>query len=126
MTVENLGFFREFPHGDAGGPSLLDCVAKGDARIKGLIAGYLEQGAVLATTGQRVFDVLSDEKHDAGSLAIITDGVWMWPGDLAYYVRKYNIALPESFVGHAESLNWTPPELSRSELLLIEEGMLTE
>ncbi|MFB7977875.1 hypothetical protein [Streptomyces vinaceus] len=64
MTIENLGFFREFPHGDAQGPSLLECVAKGDVRIQGSIAEYLEGGALLAATAQRVLDVLSEEEWD--------------------------------------------------------------
>lgn len=123
MTVRNLGFFKEFPHGDVEGPSLVECVAKGDTRIQGLIADYLEGGATLATTAQRVFDVMSKERCDAGPLAIITDGTWMWPADLAYYVRRYNISLPETFIDHARSLDWVAPDLSPADLLSIEEEM---
>ncbi|MDX2730990.1 hypothetical protein [Streptomyces sp. PA03-2a] len=125
MATENLGFFKEFPHGDVEGPSLLECVAKGDVRIQALIADYLEGGAMLAVTAQRVLDVLSDERRDAGPLAIMTDGVWMWPADLAYYVRRYNIALPEDFISHARSLNWVAPDLSPADLLAIEEEMFS-
>ncbi|MEU2095015.1 hypothetical protein [Streptomyces globisporus] len=126
MTVKDLGFFKEFPHGDAKGPSLLECAAKGDPRIQGSISKYLEGGSMLAATAQRVFDVLSEEKQDAGPLAIMTDGEWMWPAELAYYVRRYNISLPESFVAHARSLDWVAPSLTSAELLLIEAEMFPE
>ncbi|WP_371796029.1 hypothetical protein [Streptomyces sp. NBC_01718] len=123
MITRDLGFFREFPHGDPEGPSLLECAEKGDAQIQCLIADYLEAGAMLASTAQRVFDVLSEENDDVGLLAIRTDGAWMWPADLPYYVRKYNISLPGDFIIHAKSLGWVAPDLSRADLLSIEEEM---
>jgi hypothetical protein len=38
-----------------------------------------------------------------------TDGVYLWPMELAYYVEKYHVRPPEPFVRRMESLDWTPP-----------------
>jgi hypothetical protein len=123
MEIENLGFFRELPHGDPEGESLIRILSMGDVAVQEFVAGYLEKGTVLAATAQRVFDVLDDEKSDAGQLAVMTDGVWVWPADLPYYVRKYNISLPGRFVEHAKLSKWTPPKLSTKDLLDIESKM---
>jgi hypothetical protein len=123
MDIVNLGFFREFPHGDPNGESIKPCLAKGDAAVKDLVAGYLEQGSTLAATAQRVFDVLDENKPDAGALAMITDGAWIWPADLPYYVRKYNISLPVKFVEHAKRSNWKPAEVSHQDLVDIENAL---
>src|SRR5690349_5590717 len=91
VRVENLGFYRELPHGDPQGPSLRELLGKGDVEARDGVANYLTTGSILATTGEYVFDVLKDGKVDAGLLAIQTDGRWVWPADLAYYVREYNV-----------------------------------
>jgi hypothetical protein len=120
MKVEDVGFFRELPHGDPGGPSLREAIGRGDAQFRNDLASYLASGAVLASTAQRVDDVLSNEKLDAGQLAIQTDGRWTWPADLAYYVRKYNVQLPSTFVEQAQASAWKSPDLSPKDLYEIE------
>ena len=35
-----------------------------------------------------------------------TDGEWLWPGDLSYYVRKYALKLPEEFVETMQKNEW--------------------
>lgn len=29
---------------------------------------------------------------------MITDGIWIWPGEISYYVKKYNLKLNEEFI----------------------------
>src|SRR3954468_21122957 len=120
MTVENVGFFRELPHGDAQGASLREGIGKGDEGIRDHVARYLANGSVLATTGERVFDVLQAEREEVGTLALQTDGRWVWPADLAYYVTKYNVVLPTAFVDWARAAEWVPPQLSVDELTNVE------
>lgn len=123
MSIKRVGFFRELPHGDSEGESLLGYVSKGDSREQAALADYLANGATLAVAPQRVRDVLDEAEDDIGSLAIMTDGTWIWPADLAYYVQKYNVSLPVEFVEHARSLQWNPPELNSGELLAVEQAM---
>ncbi|MFD0687779.1 hypothetical protein [Actinomadura fibrosa] len=122
-VIKNVGFFRELSHGDPDGPSLMACVSKGDVKKRNLLASYLEHGAVLAVTGRDVYDVLADDKTVSGRLALMTDGTWLWPADLSYYVRVYNVQLPLEFTEHAESLDWRSPSVSSGTLLSIEEQL---
>ncbi|WP_157632342.1 hypothetical protein [Salinispora pacifica] len=124
--IENLGFFRELPHGDAQGASLRECAGKGDVQVSVQVASYLASGAILAATGERVFDVLNAGKVDVGALALQTDGHWVWPSDLAYYVAEYNVLLPVRFIDWIRSSGWIPPQLSVDELVRVEKALLPE
>jgi hypothetical protein len=126
MMIENVGFFRELPHGDAQGPSLREDVGKGDFEVRDQVAIYLAGGAILAATGERVFDVLKAEREDVGALALQTDGRWVWPADLTYYVAEYNVLLPVAFVDWMRSSGWVAPRLSVDELVRIEKVLFPE
>jgi hypothetical protein len=115
MSLREIGFFRELPHGDPDGASLHEFV--GRAENSEDLVRYLENGAVLAITGGALaYDVLAAESPDICPLAILTDGVWVWPSDLAYYVQNYRVKLDDDFVRHAAANGWIPPRISDSEL----------
>ncbi len=38
---------------------------------------------------------------------VLTDGVWLWPSVLAYYVARYHVLVDPDFVDHARACNWT-------------------
>ena len=46
-----------------------------------------------------VEDVIDPPKGNASVPSGYTDGIWLWPGDLVYYVENYNLKLPDDFVG---------------------------
>jgi hypothetical protein len=120
IVLRRVGFFSELRHGAADGPSLAD--AKGKLRVDhDPIVSYLRRGSVLAATPERTYDVLSPTPREIGSLDMHTDGTWVWPSDLAYYVDVYRVALPEAFLRHGQAHRWQAPELSESELLEAEE-----
>lgn len=112
--MKRVGEFCEF----WGGKS---CVAIRDAlgrlddverRLAGL---YLAQGHAVRYTMERRRDVLDDEEVFLSS-GLRTDGSWYWRADLAHYVLKYGVQLPQEFLFHASSNNWQPPTLPESEL----------
>ena len=37
---------------------------------------------------------------------MLTDGTWVWPGALLYYVATYHVRLPEGFRAHAAASDW--------------------
>jgi hypothetical protein len=47
-----------------------------------------------------------------GGKSLKTDGVWVWPSDLSYYVEKYNLFLPPEFLQHVRSKDFCPPDES--------------
>jgi len=92
----------------------------------------LEEAAVLSYLGQGVdcgiyndpgilYDVLQPgKKIDFSSVRLVvrdvpsvlhphllmTDGSWVWPGALLYYVAVYHLQLPERFLQHTRRNQW--------------------
>jgi len=103
-----VGFFREMPHGEPDDPSLAEARADAPAPQQDALAGYLAAGRVYIATPGIAKDVL-DRKTVIGSPSYLTDGIHVWPGDAAYYVRKYNVRLPAAFTEHAAARGFQIP-----------------
>ena len=43
-------------------------------------------------------DIVDSNNGIAGCPDMLTDGIWLWPGDLAYYVKRYHLKLDEDFL----------------------------
>jgi hypothetical protein len=125
MVLLRAGFFRELRHGRPDGPSLGESIEAHGHPEADRIISYLESGEVLATTGSMVDDYLDVSRQGVARLEIVTDGVWVWPRDLAYYVREHRVKLPEEFVAHMRAQHWEPPALSPAALDKVEEEYLT-
>jgi hypothetical protein len=95
--LERVGFFREMPHADPADPSLADGRGDVPGPHQELVAAYLEAGHVYIGTPAMTVDAL-DGATPIGPPHYLTDGVHVWPGDAAYYVRRYNVRLPAAFV----------------------------
>lgn len=54
-------------------------------------------------------DVLRPEKGIAGTPDEMTDGKYIWPGDLAYYVLNYDLQLNKEFIDYMIEHEWTVP-----------------
>ena len=57
-----------------------------------------------------VKDIICPEKGVIGSPDDITDGTWIWPADLVYYVENYDLQLDEEFIKHMAKQSWSVPE----------------
>ena len=63
------------------------------------IASYLRKGNVILTGLSRAKDVFTGERIP-DEVHIMTDGEYLWPNELAWYVEKYNLRLPKDFEEH--------------------------
>ncbi len=128
MNISRAGFFRELAHGLPDGESLRDAVTAGRSEPSGpqkeKLAEYLWGNTVLAATASMVDDVLDPSLKTVAPLEIVTDGAWVWPRDLAYYVEKYDAVVPLPFVLHIELRGWSEPYLTPDELSQIEQELL--
>lgn len=127
MNISRAGFFRELPHGLPDGESLREAVsptANGPQGQEEKLLNYLWGNTVLAATASLVDDVLNPDAKAVAPLEIVTDGAWVWPRDLGYYVEKYHVNVPLPFVLHIELRNWVQPPLSPEELLQVETAFL--
>lgn len=120
MTLHRAGFFREEYGDDPGAPSIHDPreVELGDDKPH--VLAYLEAGTLYAVSPGPMVDYFQQPKrHYIGSLTLHTDGVWVWPADLPYYLRHYDVAIPAAFVDHMRRHSWRPRTLTRDELIAL-------
>ena len=108
MKLYRTGYYREMPHGEPTDPSIKDNIGyKYTDLEKETISKYLEKGIVLVACGGTVNDVISGNDIVAGCPDMLTDGTWIWPGDLVYYVEKYGLQLDPEFVLHMKNADYT-------------------
>jgi hypothetical protein len=108
-ALEPVGFFRE--HNDVPDYLSLDDV-RGARRPpnKAEVLAYLRAGKILAVSPGRAEDHFArGARASAGTMSVLTDGVYKWPAYLAYYVDKYDVALPMGFERHMEHAGWRIP-----------------
>lgn len=117
MKLKQVGFFRELQHGDPEGLSLKECTSDGPCTNESLL-NYLNSGKLFIASPGIVKDALSDGGKVIGSASLLTDGVWVWPQDLVYYKRTYDVSLPVEFSAHMEKNGWEVPEVNLAELEL--------
>ena len=107
MNIKTQGYFKEMPHGTSTCPSIKDYIGKEDRNMVEKICTYLSSGVAIAETPGIVNNVINPEKGVAGSPTALTDGTWVWPGDLAYYVKNYRLKLADEFIKTMQDNNWT-------------------
>lgn len=116
MKLKAVGFFKELKHGMQDGGSLKENISNKPQFDEDKIIKYLEEGVIYCISPGLTIDILGKSHEIKDSLKILTDGVWIWPSDLSYYVKKYHVKLNEHFILHMKNANWTVP--SREEIKL--------
>lgn len=106
MEIKKVGYFKELKHGNREGESLYDAISSDPQEHESDIIKYLESGLVLVACGGVVDDILDSSQKAIASPSAITDGIWVWPDDLVYYVQRYHAKLNREFVSHMEKSGW--------------------
>ncbi len=117
MAVKRVGFFREVPAGERvrGLPSIRDSVCPTAQPDEDRLVNYLKAGACVMAAGDYTADVLNPAAgFVTGASNYLTDGAWVWPAQLAYYVANYHLALPDAFVADARRNGWAVPVPDRA------------
>jgi hypothetical protein len=125
-TLEPVLLVRELPPARSGLrqhlPSMRELVSPTPSAREPDVLSYLAQGVVCGIYNDRglLFDVLQPglridvaSQQDPGLSGMViqpglmlTDGAWVWPGELSYYVAAYHLQLPERFLRFAEEHSW--------------------
>lgn len=108
MVLKRAGFFRELSYG-GGAESLRDLVGKFAGAEFQTVVKYLRDGHTWVVAPGPAIDVLSSDKKKICPIAILTDGVYAWPQEFAYYVQTYQVAIPTEFLKYMKSQNWIIP-----------------
>ena len=109
MNLTTVGYFKEMSQGKSTDPSIHKMVNRGDAKLIEKICAYLDKGAKIIVCPGVTRDLIDEAAGVAGTGSACTDGVWLWPDDLSYYVRKYNIFIPDAFLETMKGNNWKNP-----------------
>ncbi|MDO4647420.1 MAG: hypothetical protein Q4B26_02130 [Eubacteriales bacterium] len=93
--MKYLGAFEEFNPG-MNFPSIKEHFCQSPYKGMEKIAEYLDNGRTTYVTTSYPRDVFTG-KRIPGERFGVTDGEYSWPSFLSYYVREYNLKLPEEF-----------------------------
>lgn len=94
------------PEGDARVKSFIDWSLDPECRER--VARYLEDAPCLLVCGSLEHCRLCDEGMSGPDYR--SDGVWLWSGHLAHYVRMHGVRPPQDFIEHMAAVSFTPPQ----------------
>ena len=106
MDLIRQGYYREMPYAEDTDPSILESIGKANPEDIDNICAYLNAGIVLITCCGTSTDVIKPENGIAGTPSVMTDGTWVWPGDLSYYIKNYQLSLAPEFIADMRDHNW--------------------
>lgn len=86
-----------------------------EARELKKVVGYLRSGVIAIASPGIVKSVL-DETKVIGTPSWRTDGVWLWPDTLAYYVEAHGVCLPPPFIRHIRGNKYSVPAVGENEM----------
>lgn len=90
--------------------SLKECMSDQAQDHEEQIARYLESAPGYSGVGT----IVGDELDPSAKVVLFpgrnTDGCYVWPSELVYYVRKYHVRLPQALIDRMKALNWQPPK----------------
>jgi hypothetical protein len=120
MVLKRVGFFQEvrvlLGEDVSGLPSLHEAVRPTADPDEANTLNYLREGVCLAACGGVMADVLNPLSGLMTSPDYLTDGVWLWAGELAHYVAEHHVSLPQEFVAHMRGNRWVVPHLDPSKV----------
>lgn len=120
MKLKRVGFFKELRHGDPFGMSIKESIRSNSIENEDKIIAYLDRGITFCVTPGLVSDVLDETRGIIRNLEILTDGIWVWPSDLSYYVKFYHVILDVEFIDHMKNNMWVMPTKEEVDLLKLE------
>ena len=109
MNLRSVGHYKEMPHGAWSNLSIRDYINKENPEDAKKICAYLDAGIPLVVSPGVTEDVFEPGRSTGYTPAEFTDGTWVWPGDLSYYVRNYLLQLPYEFLAHIAHNDWVIP-----------------
>lgn len=85
-------------------PELERC---GDPELKSRILGFLSGGGLVLRAPALRDDRLDPSRRDVVPLGYASDGEWIWPLEMAYYLERHDILPEADFVAHMRDHRFT-------------------
>ena len=70
------------------------------------IIQYLTSGVDAGVAMIVEHDYLQEPPATLGEAVLKSDGEWIWPASLAYFIREYHLTLPTEFLEKMEQHSW--------------------
>lgn len=108
MPYKRIGFFFELSP-DVQRKQLNELRKEEPHVNESQILDYLSSGVDAGVAMIVEHDVLKEPPKPLGEAVLRSDGEWIWPASLAYYVREYHLELPSDFIRKMKDQNWQIP-----------------
>jgi hypothetical protein len=69
---------------------------------------YLRAGQPVATTTSTMDDVVDPDRGRVVPMSFRTDGEWIWPDTIAYYLENHGLVVDDDFVAHIRAAGTVP------------------
>ena len=115
IKLQPVVAFREFPFGTIHDPSMREFTAPVPGEHQPAVLAYLRSGHILGYPMNADLPDWFDPSNRAnpiidgsplGGVTPMTDGVWVWPAGLIYFVERYHVILSQEFLDHAARNDW--------------------
>ncbi|EOD58743.1 hypothetical protein H480_42690, partial [Amycolatopsis vancoresmycina DSM 44592] len=73
------------------------------------VLAYLDAAPVILASRSNGPDAFDPARTDAVPLNFRTDGVWAWPGAVAYYLREHGVPPDPELVAHLRARRFAAP-----------------
>lgn len=95
---------------DPDGRPLVNRPALGD-RDRDRVLDYLAHAPVVLAARSYDVDAFAPDREPAVPLNFRTDGTWVWPGAVVYYLREHNLTPDPDLVDHIRHRGFVVPEV---------------
>lgn len=117
-----IGILRDYEHSPIKiGRFLSEFDVSDEKNINDLneIVSYLTNGTIVIAFLHYVFD---EKKNQIAPLIYYTDGKFIWPSYLPYYLKKgYYSLLTTEFMNNIRGNNYIPPKLESEKIILAQQ-----
>jgi hypothetical protein len=90
-------------------PSIRSLARESAAPDEAKVLDYLRQGVICGVYNdpRLMHDLFTPgNRLDPDANLLLSDGVWLWPKVLLYYLARYHLELPAAFIEHAKQNDW--------------------
>ncbi|WP_406638280.1 hypothetical protein [Amycolatopsis sp. WGS_07] len=78
------------------------------------VLAYLDGAPIILASRSNDTDAFDPSRTDAVPLNFRTDGSWVWPGAVGYYLREHGISPDPELVAHIRAAGYAVPEVSEA------------
>ncbi|WP_026316453.1 hypothetical protein [Actinokineospora enzanensis] len=84
------------------------------AAERSLVLAYLEDAPAVLAARSHDKDVYDPEREPAVPLVFRTDGLWVWPGAVPYYLREHDLAPDPELLAHIRARGFVLAEVDET------------